>query len=323
MQVSVTRRKWLASACSVPIAGALATRMASATASSPRANIVDAHVHIWTDDFENFPLADGFTREDLWFPSFTAEELMRLGAKAGVHRFNLVQMTWYGLDHRYIQDVIQRYPGRFVGTGIVPAITDVSLASPDATMVELASSGIYAFRVRGKSTRPQFQDDARWMDHPGFDKMFTAAAEHRLALSFLMSPADLPEVDRMCTKFPETPVIIDHFSIIGGKNTFVEEEIRQLCKMARHPQVMLKVGAFYALGCKQPPYLDMLPLIRRVVDAFGPERCMWESDSPLQTKNGHTFAAAVDIIREHADFLSNSDKEQILIGTAEKFFFKR
>ena len=323
MQTRISRRKWLETACSIPVAGAVARRCLAVPTSSLRGSIVDAHVHIWTDDFENYPLADGFTSKDLWFPSFTAEELMRLGAEAGVHRFNLVQMTWYGLDHCYIQDVIQRYPGRFVGTGIVPAITDVSLASPDATMVELASSGIYAFRVRGKSTRPRLQDDARWMDHPGFDKMFTAAAEHRLALSFLMTPVDLPEVDRMCRKFPETPVIIDHFAIIGGENTFVEEEIRQLCQMARHPQVMLKVGAFYALGRKRPPYLDMLPLIRRVVDAFGPERCMWESDSPLQTKNGHTFTAAVDIIRKHADFLSDSDKKQILIGTAEKFFFKR
>jgi hypothetical protein len=50
---------------------------------------------------------------------------------------------------------------------------------------------------------------------------------------------------------------------------------------------------------------------------------MWESDSPLQTKDGHTFAAAVDIIRVHADFLSDSDKQQILVRTAENFFFKR
>ena len=323
MQTRFSRRKWLGTACAIPMAGAVTQPCLAVPVNVSSESIIDAHVHIWTDDFKNFPLADGFTSKNLWFPSFTAEELIRLGAKAGVHRFNLVQMTWYGLDHRYILDVIQRYPGRFVGTGVVPAITDVSLASPEATMVELSQGGIYAFRVRGKSTRPQFNDTARWMDHRGFDKMFSAAAEHRLALSFLMTPADLPEVDRMCTRFPDTPVIIDHFSIIGRQNSFVESEIQQLCKMARHPQVLLKIGAFYALGSKQPPYLDMLPLIRRVVDAFGPERCMWESDSPLQTKNGHTFAAAVDIIRVHADFLSNSDKQQILVRTAENFFFKR
>jgi predicted TIM-barrel fold metal-dependent hydrolase len=286
--------------------------------------IVDAHVHIWTDDLKRYPLADGFTVDDLWFPSFTAEELMALGEVAGVYRYNLVQMTWYGLDHRYILDVIQRYPGQFVGTGIVPAVTDVSLAGPDATMIELSKGGVYAFRIRGKSTRPKlFNDGPKWMDHPGYAKMFAAGAAHNLALSFLMTPADLPEVDRLCAKYPETPVIVDHFALIGGNNTFNEEDIQQLCRLARHRRVMLKIGGFYALGREQPPYLDMLALLRRVVDAFGPERCMWESDSPLQTKDGHSFSAAVDLIQRHADFLSASDKEQILVKTAEKFFFQR
>ena len=153
--------------------------------------------------------------------------------------------------------------------------------------------------------------------------MFAAGAKHNLALSFLMTPADLPELDRMCRRFGDTPVIIDHFCLIGRQNMFVEDEIKALCRMARHKRVMVKLGAFYGLGKKQPPYLDMLPLIRRVVDAFGPERCMWESDAPLQAKDGNTFEAAVAVIRDHADFLSASDKRQILVKTAEDFFFKR
>ena len=67
----------------------------------------------------------------------------------------------------------------------------------------------------------------------------------------------------------------------------------------------------------------MLPLIRRVVGASGPERCVWESDAPKQVKDGHTFETAVTIIRNHADFLSATDKQQILVKTAEDFFFKR
>ena len=323
MQATLSRRDWLASAFAAPVAAAVPTTSASAPTHFPRASVVDAHVHIWTNDTTKYPLADGFSVKNLWYPSFSAEHLMQLGEAAGVHRFNLVQMTWYGLDHSYILDVIDRYPGRFVGTGIIPAVTDVSLASPDVTMIELSRKGVYAFRIRGKSSRPRFNDGPRWMDHPSYEKMFAAAAEHNLALSFLMDPVDLSEVDRMCTKFPETPVIIDHFSMVGRNNTFVESEIQQLCDMARHRRVMLKIGAFYALGSKTPPYLDMLPLIRRVVDAFGPERCMWESDSPKQTKDGNSMAAAVDIIRKHAQFLSDSDKEQILVKTAEKFFFER
>jgi predicted TIM-barrel fold metal-dependent hydrolase len=274
-------------------------------------------------------LAPGFYKGDLWLPSFTAEEFLQQCGSAGVGRANLIQMTWYGLDHSYIEDLIAADPGRFVGTGIVPAVTDVALPSPDKTMLELSRRGIYAFRVRGRSRGPKLGTGERWMDHPGYDKMFRAGAEHNLALSFLMWPDDLPELDRMCRLHPETPVIIDHLCLIGTKGVFPEEQINALCAMATHRRVMVKVGAFYAFGSRKPPYLDLLPLIRRVVDAFGPERCMWESDSPLVRPGSPVkdpscdCAAAVALIRDHADFLSSTDREQILIRTAEDFFFNR
>lgn len=286
-------------------------------------NIVDSHVHIWTSDTKRYPLAAGFTTADMWTPSFTPEDLLTHCRRSGVNRINLVQMTWYGLDHTYILDVIASDPDHFVGTGMVPAVTDITLADQGDAMVALARGGIYAFRVRGGSARPPINDKMDWMDHPGYARMFEAGAEHNLAISFLMDPRDIPEVDAMCTRFPETPVIIDHLGrthATGGPIS--DNDLQALCRMARHPKVMVKVGAFYA-GGRLPPYSDLLHTIERVVDTFGPERCMWESDSPLQLNSPHTYDDSVALIRDHADFLSRSDKEQLLVKTAEDFFFNR
>ena len=79
----------------------------------------------------------------------------------------------------------------------------------------------------------------------------------------------------------------------------------------------------HGLGAKKPPYLDLLPLIERAVRAFGPERCMWESDAPLQARAPQSYQASVDLIREHARFLSPAEREQILFRTADEFFFRR
>ena len=142
-----------------------------------------------------------------------------------------------------------------------------------------------------------------------------------------MGTDDLPALDRMCTRYPETPVILDH--VCGARireGVFPEEQVEKLCGMAQHKRVMVKLGPFQALGDGKAPYLDLLPLIERVVDAFGPERCMWESDSggPVVMNDPQTdYPAAIALIRDHAEFLSNSDKEQILFKTAEDFFFKR
>jgi predicted TIM-barrel fold metal-dependent hydrolase len=291
--------------------------------------IVDAHIHVWSPDFDTYPLAPGFTPEDLWLPSFTPDDHRAYSHACGKVRFNLVQMTWYGLDHRYILDLIAADPTTYVGTGIVPGVADVSLADPGKTMLALAEGGIRAFRVRGgKTGRPTaFGRIGRWLDYPGYDSMFKAGAEHDLALSFLMGVDDLPDLIRMCRRFPETPVILDHLCGVRIRNgIWPEQSIRALCRMARYPRVMVKLGPFQALGGGKAPYLDLLPLIERVVDAFGPERIMWESDSggPVVMQDPHThFAACLALIRDHAEFLSPADKESILVKTAESFFFNR
>lgn len=309
---TLTRRESLA-------ALAAAAHAAAAAGTKP---VFDAHVHIWSGDYARYPLATGFTAKDLEpIPSFTVEELLRHAKPAGVTMINLVQMTWYGLDHRYMLDVIGQHPKMFVGTGIVPAYSTAALPSPDRTMVELSKGGIYAFRLTGRRHAPGV--GPQWMDHPGYETMFTAAARHNLALSFLINPDDLPEVDRMCTRHPEAPVIIDHICRIGSSGQIEEDAVAALCRMAKHKRVLLKVGAYYAFGAKRAPYTDLLPLIRRVVTAFGPDRCMWESDSPYQVQKPHTYSASVALIRDHADFLSASDKEQILFGTAHRFFVRR
>ncbi len=80
---------------------------------------IDAHSHIWTPDVAHYPLAAGFTVADMQPKSFTAEELLATCRPAGVGRVNLIQMSYYEFDNRYMLDMIKLYPERFVGTAIV------------------------------------------------------------------------------------------------------------------------------------------------------------------------------------------------------------
>ncbi len=126
----------------------------------------------------------------------------------------------------------------------------------------------------------------------------------------------------MCRKYPNTPVIIDHLCRIGVTGTIHEKDVDALCGMAKYPRVLVKVGAFYALGKQKPPYTDLGPLIQRVVKTFGAKRCMWESDCPFQVQGEHTYQASIDLVRKHLDFLTAEDREWLLRRTAEEFFFK-
>ncbi len=126
----------------------------------------------------------------------------------------------------------------------------------------------------------------------------------------------------MCKAHPETPVVIDHLCRIGNEGPIRDADVDALCAMAKHARVHVKVGAFYALGAKKAPYLDLVPMIEKVVKAFGPRRCMWESDSPYQIRDG-TYRDSIDLVRTRLRFLSDEDRDWLLRRTAEEFLFRR
>ena len=271
---------------------------------------IDAHSHIWTPDVGHYPLAKGFTVADMQPRSFTAEELLATCRPAGVGRVNLIQMSYYEFDNRYMLDMIKLYPERFVGTAIVDPLG----ADPGGAMRELLRRGVRAFRIHPQYSK---QAPAHWLEPEGYQAMFATAAQTGQALSCLIDPGGFAEVDRMCRQHPETKVIIDHLGRIGGDGTIRDADVEALCGLAKHPKVYVKVGAFYALGKKTPPYLDLGPLIRRVVQAFGARRCMWESDCPFQVVS-HRYEDSLALIRDRLDFLSKEDRDWLLFRTAEQ-----
>ena len=274
---------------------------------------IDAHSHIWTPDVAHYPIADGFTVDDMKPASFTAEQLLGHCRPAGVGRVNLIQMSFYAFDNRYMLDMIKLYPERFVGTAIV----DPSAERPDEAMTALKPRGVRAFRIQPKYSK---LPPSRWLEPAGYKAMFAAAAKNRQALSCLIDPDGLPEVDRMCRAFPDTPVILDHLARIGVDGTIRDPDVDLLCTLAKHRNLYIKVGAFYALGKKTPPYTDLAPLIRRVLTAYGSDRCMWESDCPFQVDRDR-YTDSIDLIKSRLDFLTHVDRDNLLTKTAERLLF--
>jgi predicted TIM-barrel fold metal-dependent hydrolase len=278
---------------------------------------IDAHSHIWTPDVAHYPLAAGYAVADMQPRSFTAQELLAQCRPVGVGRVNLIQMSFYEFDNRYMLDMIKLYPDRFVGTAIVDPLG----ADPGRAMRDLVPRGVRAFRIQPQYSK---QPPPRWLEPAGYEAMFATAAESSLALSCLIGPDGFAEVDRMCRRHPKTTVIIDHLGRIGAgpDGAIRDHDVEALCALAKHDRVFIKVGAFYALGKKSPPYLDLGPLIRRVVQAFGARRCMWESDCPFQVVKDR-YVDSLALVRDRLDFLSKQDRDWLLFRTAEQVLFRR
>lgn len=288
--------------------------LARENSADEKLKFIDCHSHIWTPDTEKYPLNKGVTKQDLDPPSFTTEELLKLATANGVGRVVLIQHNvFYGWDNSYMIDAVRAHPGVFSIVGMV----DDRAPHPEAAMRRLLKNHVRGFRIT-----PRIYGREKWLDGPGMAAMWKCAAETGQAMCCLIDAEDLAAVDRMCGRFPETPVVIDHFARVGVDGHIRDEDVDRLCAMAKHPRVALKVSAFYALGKKQPPYDDLVPMIRRAFEAFGAKRLMWGSDSPYQlVGDKNTYEASLRLVRDGLDFLADDDRKQLLGKTAERVFF--
>jgi predicted TIM-barrel fold metal-dependent hydrolase len=274
-------------------------------------SFIDAHVHVWTPDTKRYPLAAGFSKADMQPRSFTPQELMTHAKPVGVTRVVLIQMSFYRFDNSYMLRVMQDFQGIFSGVAVVDERKE-----PVAAMRRLATQGVRGFRIRPGDRKPE-----KWLTGEGMQAMWRCGAEERLAMCHLIDPKFLPSVEEMCRKYPRTPVVIDHFARIGVDGNIRRQDLDNLCRLARFPEVSVKVSAYYALGRKKMPYRDLGPMIRRLRDAFGAERLMWASDCPYQVQGGHTYQASIDLIKHGLGFLTPDEREWILRKTAERVFF--
>ncbi len=304
----ITRRGFLRSS-------ALAALAPAGCASVQRANnqgYIDAHVHVWTPDLRCYPLAPGFKKSDMKPSSFTPYELWAHCRPEGVSRVVLIQMSYYNFDNRYMLDMMDQHRGIFGGVAIV----DETQASLEVEMKALSDRGVRGFRLY---TDPKKAE--AWRSSDGMKRMWSHAADAGLSMCLLTGADALPAVSRMCRDYPRTRVVIDHFARIGTSGSLPPWDIDELCRLADHANVFVKTSAFYALGAKKAPYLDLGPMIRKVRDAFGAARLMWASDCPFQVEEGHTYADSISLIRGRLDFLTAEDRQWMLRKTAEKVFF--
>lgn len=320
-----SRRRWLAAASAaagLAFARSTAGQVSGTTQEQGRRGgqafdtktwpYIDAHSHVWSPDVKSWPLVKGQTQADLKPRSFTPEELLALATPESVGRVVLIQHSGNHLwDNSYLIDCAARMPGRFSIVGMIDDRTD----RPGEKLKELLPRG-----VRGLRITPRIYGE-NWLEGPGMEALWKTGAETGQAMCCLIDVAQLARVSEMCRRHPETPVVIDHFARVGVDGTIRDADVAALCDLAKRKRVSVKLSAYYALGKKEPPYEDLLPMIRRVLDAFGVERCMWASDAPYQVQAPHSYPASVGLIRDRLGGLSAGDKEWLLGKTAERVFF--
>ena len=267
--------------------------------------IIDPHVHIYKND-PAFPWA----RETGTPPGedATSEMLLELMESNGVAHSVLVQVIYYRWDNRYILDAIHRYPGKFMG---VARVDPEDPAAPDHLRMWVEEKGLHGVRLS-----PEAGPAGDWFIGPLMDPLFESATRLKVPMLILTKPGRLPDLGRLLDRHGDLDVCIDH---MAGCKIGEAENIEKLLAMSRYPRVFVKVSNTSKISCGTYPWEDSHALVKRVIDAFGVNRCMWGTNWPVCLSDA-TYAQTLTGVRDGMEFLTGGDKEWLLSRTIQRLW---
>ena len=262
--------------------------------------ITDAQVHIWTA---------GTPPPHHRQTPFGADDLLAGMEAAGVGRVVLVPPAWDPNGNAPSLAAAAAHPDRFAVMG------GLDLTAPDA----LDALKTWRAQPGMKGVRLAFNTPvqrSRLIDR-SVDGFWRAAEAEGLPV-MLLAPGLLPLIAEIAFRHPELKIVVDHLAIPrGAKGAAAFEHLPELLAIARFPNVAVKAAGLpaYAVDDAYPwPTLDE-PL-RRVFDAFGPDRMFWGTDL---TRMKVSYVECVGMMREGLPWLTGDDLDSVMGGGVRRW----
>jgi L-fuconolactonase len=202
------------------------------------------------------------------------------------------------------------FPDRF------KILANVHLNRPDARAQVQALIGRPG--LAGVSYMPPWEASVEWMN-PG--PLWETIAEAGLAVNFKLPAFQLPRLRELASHYRETPFMLCHLAHPVMNDHTENPHWIEVLRSSDAPNIYVKASGFgyYSRRRWEYPYLDVLPYLRQLAGAYGAGRLMWGSDYP-PVLSYMTYRQSLEIVRTHGAFLTETEREEILGGTAARLF---
>ena len=269
--------------------------------------VVDSHTHLFAPDAERYPLADPRASYRP-LAEGSVERLRREMDSAGVDRAVTISPWPYRWDMRYVLDVL---PANRSWLAVAVLIDPRSADGPQRLARYFDDHGVSGLRIHGRTF------DLGPYDDPATTPLWAKAAELGIALDACAFVDEYPQLARRAEQYPHLPIILDHCGYIAGAGQNPSApDVRPVVAMARYPNVYAKLTFLGAASKQGYPFADVHWMVREIVDAFGPQRCMYGSNFPTDQYNPKaTYAQTAQVFAEAID-LTSEERRWILGETA-------
>jgi len=171
-----------------------------------------------------------------------------------------------------------------------------------------------------------------------FREGYARLAKHGLSFDAWLLEPQLPELIDLVKGRPDIPVILDHVGTPLGLAAYEgrrEERFGvwrdNIRKLAELPHVNVKLGGLAMVFCNFPSFLsdppapssqladEWRPYIETCIEAFGADRCMFESNFPVDL-GSCTYPVLWNAFKIIAKDYSAAEKTALFSGTAKRIY---
>ncbi len=238
--------------------------------------VIDSHVHVWTGDPVAFPYAHPYEKA-AYKPGAapgTVEVLIAEMDELGIDNCVLVQGIQHGWDNSYVASCLKAHPKRFRAHGLIDPTDPLVADKLDFWVKQHAFSGMRISPV-------YYPGRDAWMNGDAHKLLWKKAEDLGAILNYFLTTTQLARLEDMIKQFPKVRIVVDHLARVDLTAPDPLPEFKKLLALAAYPNVWVKVSELVRLSpSHQYPFTDTYPWVKRMYDAFGPDRLMWGTGFP-------------------------------------------
>lgn len=157
------------------------------------------------------------------------------------------------------------------------------------------------------------------MLRPEWQRGLREATARGLLFELQVFPHQYDDAIRLVDAFPDTTFVLLHAGMLEDRSPEGVENWREgLGRFAARRNVLVKLSALGTFT-RRCHIEDWRPVVETTVDAFGPDRCMFGSNFPIE-KMWTTYAALIGVFRACLRRYSEPEQQQILHDVAARIY---
>lgn len=183
---------------------------------------------------------------------------------------------------------------------------------------------------------PAYPTSETLADSDAFREGLAVLQEMGLSFEIWAFYPQLPRLARMARALPDLPIVVNHLGGVIRSGAHAGREIfdswrHGIAALADCPNVTIKLSglgmrlsAFGFDEAPEPPSSEQLaavwrPWMMTALDLFGPARCMWGSNFPVD-KGSHAFGIGLNAVKRLLSEASAEERHDIFWRTAARHY---